>query len=120
MPGQWQVRFGALAVVVSAVLHAAPWVESSSAFEYTQVHMGIPVRIVLYAADETSAMRAATAAFARIGELDRAMSDYRPDSDIREVARRAPAAVPVAPDVSLRGRTRKTLRNIFACGLGLR
>ncbi|NQW04298.1 MAG: FAD:protein FMN transferase [Acidobacteria bacterium] len=99
MPGQWQVRFGALAVVVSAVLHAAPWVESSSAFEYTQVHMGIPVRIVLYAADETSAMRAATAAFARIGELDRAMSDYRPDSDIREVARRAPAAVPVAPDV---------------------
>ncbi len=61
--------------------------------------MGMPVRIALHAADAATARAAATAAFARIGELDRAMSDYRPDSDIREVARRAPEAVPVSADV---------------------
>jgi thiamine biosynthesis lipoprotein len=61
--------------------------------------MGVPVRIVLYAPDETTAREAAAAAFARIAALDRAMSDYRPDSEINDVARRAPAPVPVSADV---------------------
>ena len=42
---------------------------------------------------------AAASAFARIAALDRAMSDYRPDSEINDVARRAPAAMSVSPDV---------------------
>jgi len=61
--------------------------------------MGMPVRVVLYAATEAAAQRAAASAFARIASLDQAMSDYRPDSDITRVARLAPGAVPVSPDV---------------------
>jgi thiamine biosynthesis lipoprotein len=55
-------------------------------YEYAQVHMGLPVRLHLYAADEQIARAAATAAFARIAELDRMMSDYRPDSDVRRLS----------------------------------
>jgi thiamine biosynthesis lipoprotein len=61
--------------------------------------MGMPVRVVLYAADEAAARGAATSAFRRIAELDRAMSDYHSDSEISDIARRAPAPVPVSPDV---------------------
>ena len=61
--------------------------------------MGMPVRIVLYARDEAAAIRAATAAFARIASLDRAMSDYRPDSEIRDLSRLSPAPVIVSQDV---------------------
>jgi thiamine biosynthesis lipoprotein len=61
--------------------------------------MGMPVRVVLYAADEAAAREAAISAFARIAALDRAMSDYRADSEIGDIGRRAPAPVLVSPDV---------------------
>ncbi|MSO51727.1 MAG: FAD:protein FMN transferase [Acidobacteria bacterium] len=61
--------------------------------------MGMPVRIVLYAGDEAAAVRAATAAFARIAALDAVMSDYRPDSEIRNLSRLSPAPIIVSPDV---------------------
>ena len=52
-------------------------------YEQTQVHMGVPVRIVLYLDDRASARDAAQAAFQRVSALDRMMSDYRPDSELR-------------------------------------
>ena len=82
-----------------AALGASVWAQSIPRFEYSQVHMGLSVRVVLYAPDEEAAREAASAAFARVAALDRAMSDYRPDSEISEVARRAPAPVSVSPDV---------------------
>src|SRR5262245_31113006 len=45
-------------------------------FEFTQPQMGVPFRIVLYAADRSIAETAARAAFARISELNDIMSDY--------------------------------------------
>src|SRR5688500_10408419 len=90
-------------VFIAAFLAASPQAsvspQSPLRFEYSQVHMGMPVRAILFAADEAGAREAATLAFARIAALDRAMSDYRPDSEISEVARRAPAAVSVSPEV---------------------
>lgn len=47
--------------------------------------MGLPVRILLHAADERRAEAAARAAFDRIMALDRIMSDYRPDSELRRL-----------------------------------
>src|SRR5688572_23203664 len=88
-----------IAILLVSALRASVWAQSTPRFEYSQMHMGLPVRVVLYAADEEAAREAATAAFARIAALDRAMSDYRPDSEISEVARRAPAPVSVSPDV---------------------
>lgn len=51
-------------------------------FEYAQIHMGMKVRIVMYAKDELSAERACTAAFKRIAQLEDVFSDYRPKSEL--------------------------------------
>ena len=61
--------------------------------------MGLPVRIVLYAPSEPSAVTAATDAYARIAALDAEMSDYRPDSALNSVSHRAPAMTPVPTDL---------------------
>jgi thiamine biosynthesis lipoprotein len=58
-------------------------------FEYSELHMGVRVRIAMYAADESQARRAARAAFDRFEALDRQMSDYRYDSDLMLLCARA-------------------------------
>lgn len=62
--------------------------------------MGTVARVVLYAADAPRADQAAHAAFARIGDLDRRLSDYRDDSELNLVCRAAAGrAVPVSVDL---------------------
>lgn len=68
-------------------------------FEFRQVHMGLPVRILLYAPTERRAERAAEAAFARIAELDAVMSDYRDDSELRRLEQASGEWTPVSPDL---------------------
>jgi thiamine biosynthesis lipoprotein len=68
-------------------------------FEYRQVHLGLPVRILLHAADERTAAGAAHAAFGRIAALDRMMSDYRPDSELRGLQLAGHAWVEVSPEL---------------------
>ena len=63
-------------------------------FVYSQVHMGMQVRVVLFAAGETAAQRAAGAAFAEIARLDAIFSDYRHDSELMQLATRS-GGVPV-------------------------
>ena len=53
-------------------------------FTLVEYHMGIDARIVLYAASQAVANRAAEAAFKRIAELEQAMSDYRPTSELMQ------------------------------------
>ncbi|HEX6940556.1 MAG TPA: FAD:protein FMN transferase [Longimicrobiales bacterium] len=74
----------ALAAVLCATPPAAP-----RRFEFRQIHMGVRTRLVLYAAGEADAARAAAAAFARIAELDSLLSDYRSDSELTALSRRA-------------------------------
>lgn len=59
-------------------------------FEAVEPHMGTLVRIQLYAPDEQAARRAFRAAFDRIAALDRALSDYRDDSELNLFCRAAP------------------------------
>ncbi len=58
-------------------------------FEFTEPHMGTTFRIVLYAADEASAKKAAKAAFARVAELNAIMSDYQPTSELMKLCDKA-------------------------------
>jgi len=60
-------------------------------FQYTEVHMGLQTRVVLYASDERTARSAAAAAFRRISELDEVMSDYRASSELMRLCDRAGA-----------------------------
>jgi thiamine biosynthesis lipoprotein len=58
-------------------------------FEYEEPHMGTKFRIVLYAPEQSTADRAARAAFARVAELNRIMSDYLPDSELMRLCKRS-------------------------------
>ncbi len=58
-------------------------------FEAVEPHMGTLVRITVYTADEQSARDAFRAAFDRIQDLDRILSDYRPDSELNTITRTA-------------------------------
>jgi thiamine biosynthesis lipoprotein len=69
-------------------------------FEFKEVHMGTEIRIVLYAPSEVIARKASTAAFARIAELDHIMSDYKKDSELMQLCRKAGGEpVPVSKDL---------------------
>jgi thiamine biosynthesis lipoprotein len=69
-------------------------------FEFQQPHMGTLARIVLYAPSRSAAEAGARAAFARIGELDARLSDYREDSEVEVLARAAGGpAREVSPDL---------------------
>ncbi len=61
--------------------------EGPQRYEFTEVLMGVQARIVLYAPEESLARAAARAAFDRIAQLDRVMSDYRPDSEAMRASR---------------------------------
>lgn len=56
--------------------------------EYSELHMGGAVRLVLYAPSDSAARAAARAAYGRIARLEDIMSDYRPDSEVRRLGRR--------------------------------
>jgi thiamine biosynthesis lipoprotein len=57
--------------------------------------MGMPFKLLFYAADEKTAQTAAKAAFARIAALDQVMSDYKPDSELSQFVAGAPHREPV-------------------------
>ena len=59
----------------------------SNRYEQSQTHMGTRFTIALYATNEATASRAATAAFRRIGRLDAMLSDYRDDSELTLLSR---------------------------------
>ncbi len=61
---------------------------------FSSPHMGTLFSITLYASDPATAKQAATAAFARVAQLDRIMTDYNPQSELMQLCRR-PAGVPV-------------------------
>jgi thiamine biosynthesis lipoprotein len=54
-------------------------------FAYRQVHMGMPVRIVLYAETEDTARETATVAFREIARLDNIFSNYLRRSELSRI-----------------------------------
>lgn len=70
-------------------------------FEFTQVQMGMDFKLTFYAADKSSANRAAAAAYARISELNSVLSDYDPASELSKLSKSAGSgqAVSVSADL---------------------
>lgn len=54
-------------------------------YESTESHMGTQFRIVLYAPDQPTAVRAVRAAFARVHAIEEVLSDYRSTSEIMKL-----------------------------------
>lgn len=67
--------------------------------EFSAVHMGMPVRIVLYARDDATARNAASTAFQRIADLEDALSRFRPDNELRLLETSAGEWIEVGPDL---------------------
>jgi thiamine biosynthesis lipoprotein len=76
----------ALAILTLSSLGAA---QPTQRFESVEPHMGTLVRVTLYAPDEQTAKNVLRAAFDRIHALDEILSDYRPDSELNDIARTA-------------------------------
>ena len=87
-----------LALLLSAATLFAGAQPALGRQEYTEVHMGMPVRITLYAPAEQG-RAAARRAFDRIAMLDGMMSDYRPDSELRRLQDRPQAWVGVSAEL---------------------
>ena len=67
--------------------------------EFTELHMGVAVRLVLHAPDTATARRAARAAYDRIAALEDVFSDYRPQSELRRLAGRPGEPISVSADL---------------------
>ena len=76
-----RLRFLMVASSIAAGCAQRPALERH---EYTQVHMGVETRIVIWAAPAQAAS-AARAVFVRIAILDSLLSDYRADSELSRV-----------------------------------
>jgi len=71
---------------------------SLARFESTQPQMGVPFKIILYVPDETAAKGAFEAAFSRIAQLNRVLSDYDPESELSRLSHSSPSdkAIPLS------------------------
>jgi len=69
--------------------------EKVERFSQRAVHMGVEFEIVLFAPDESVAKKAMTAAFARVAELDKRLSDYDSESELSRLSAGSPSAFPV-------------------------
>jgi thiamine biosynthesis lipoprotein len=81
---------------------AAPASSGLIRFSYTEYHMGVDARLVVYAPDQATAQAACAAAFDRIAALDSMMSDYRIHSELNQLSARAGGPpVRVSPELFL-------------------
>ena len=91
-----------LIVIAAGLIVAALGGKAASAqqaelqrFEFTEVHMGMSFKLLFYATDQPAANRASAAAFTRIAELNRILSDYVPQSELSRFSAGSPHSVPV-------------------------
>ena len=91
-------RASGLALGLSMLL-AARDLDAQGRHDFTGLHMGVAVRIALYAPSDNVAREAARAAFERIAELDDKMSADRPHSEVRMLAEHPWDWQPVSEDM---------------------
>src|SRR5690606_11375615 len=94
--GRRPARLAGVAGLAMATLGAG---QRPQPFEFRQVHLDLPVRILPYAPTQRRAEVAAEAAFARIAQLDALMSDYRENSELRRLETNAGEWTPISPDL---------------------
>lgn len=87
----WLTTVCCLGVGLASGDPSATWTR----FEFEQVEMSVPIKLVFYAPDKEAATRAAQAAFARIHRLNALMSDYDPDSELGHLAASAGSGRPL-------------------------
>jgi thiamine biosynthesis lipoprotein len=74
-----------LLIPVTRAQASAPTTHSLARWEFRELHMGVAVRLAVYARDEEQARRACRAAFDRVAQIDTIASDWRVDSELNRV-----------------------------------
>ncbi len=96
----WLLTLVATAVAQTRLPPEPPATAALVRYEFMAPHMGTLFRIVLFAPTASAAETAAAAAFARVAELNRIMSDYDANSEVMQL-RRQPAGIAVAVSAEL-------------------
>ncbi|MFY9234600.1 MAG: FAD:protein FMN transferase [Fimbriimonadaceae bacterium] len=94
---QFLLVFFIVGCLFAAHTAAANQSDALTRFTYTQYHMGVDARLVVYAPDRQTAEKACAAAFARMAALDSIMSDYRRDSELMRLCDRGGGRI--SPDL---------------------
>jgi thiamine biosynthesis lipoprotein len=76
----------AVSLILSYAVLSANASGEQQRYQFEQIHMGMPVRITLYAADKATANKAAAAAYQRVAELNQVLSDYDPKSELSRLS----------------------------------
>jgi thiamine biosynthesis lipoprotein len=82
-------KLAPFAIVSYALLAVASFAKAAERYQYDETHMGMPVRITLYAGDQATANKAAEAAYRRFAELNGVLSDYDPQSELSRLSQTA-------------------------------
>jgi thiamine biosynthesis lipoprotein len=82
-------------LLLTSAIADEPQLSTAQRFTFSEIHMGAPWKIVLYAPNEAVANRAAGAAYARIEELNRILSDYDPASELSRLSATSPSPAPI-------------------------
>ena len=95
---QFYCAGGAVAVLATALFLAGcrspSFPTALQRYEFKSPHMGTLFSLTLFAPNRATATNAAAAAFERIAALERAMTDYDPDSELMRLCQQ-PVGVPV-------------------------
>ena len=70
-------------------------------YSFAEPQLGTLIELTIYAVDETAANEAAQTAFARVKELDRIFSDYKPDSEAMRLSDQAGSGQPIKVSTEL-------------------
>jgi FAD:protein FMN transferase len=87
---------GAILLLAGSLVPASLGGAELKRFEYQQILMGVPVRIVVYSASEPLANSAVHAAFDRIRQLNLIFSDYDDESEISRLCRTSGSGRPIS------------------------
>ncbi len=82
-------------ILLASLALAATPADQPARYSQREVHMGVEFEVVLYAPSEATAKKSITAAFARVAELDKRLSDYDPESELSRLSSGSPSAEPV-------------------------
>jgi FAD:protein FMN transferase len=85
----------AILLLVGSVLPAGPGVGGLQRYEYQQILMGVPVKLIVYSRKEGLANAGRHAAFERIRQLNLIFSDYDDESEVSRLVRTSGPGHPV-------------------------
>lgn len=87
VPSSQSVRSVSFWAVLLCGLHASAALPAQelSRYEFLEIRMAVPVKIIVHAESDVAAQTAAKLALDRVRELDRCLSDYDPDSELMQL-----------------------------------